>query len=223
MAIRRIPFLVGEHYHLYNRGVDKRIIFVDENDYKRFTALLYLCNSTNPVDMRVLFNKGLSFVEVFSVDRREQIVDIGAYCLMPNHFHILVRERIEKGISIFMEKLSTAYSMYFNKRNNRTGRLSEGPFKAKHIDNEHYFNWLFSYIHLNPVKLTDSTWKENGISDPEKARNFMEHYKYSSYFDYFLGNRSEGVILSKKVFPEHFSQMNDFENLVNELTKGYPL
>jgi len=71
MAIRRIPFLVGEHYHLYNRGVDKRIIFVDENDYKRFTALLYLCNSTNPVDMRVLFNKGLSFVEVFSEERAD--------------------------------------------------------------------------------------------------------------------------------------------------------
>lgn len=186
-------------------------------------ALLYLCNSTNPVDMRALLNKGLPFVEVFSVDRGEQIVDIGAYCLMPNHFHLLVKERIEKGISVFMEKLSTAFSMYFNKKHNRTGRLYEGTFKAKHINKDEYFNWLFSYIHLNPVKLIDPTWKESGISDPEKARNFMERYRYSSYFDYFLGDRPESVILSKKVFPEYFVQLNDFENLVKEITKGNPL
>lgn len=216
MAIRKTPFLIGEHYHIYNRGVDKRTIFVDEDEYNRFNALLYLCNSTYSVDMRTFFNKGLPFVEIFSVDKGEQIVDIGAYCLMPNHFHLLVRERVEKGISVFMEKLSTAYSMYFNKKYNRTGRLSEGPFKAKHIDNEAYFNWLFSYIHLNPIKIIDPNWKEAGISDPEKAHKFIKQYKFSSYFDYFLGNRPENIILNKNVFPEHFVCAGDFESLINE-------
>ena len=211
----------GEHYHIYNRGVDKRIIFIDEHDYKRFSALLYLCNNTNPVDIRTLFNEGLPFVEFFSVDRGGQIVDIGAYCLMPNHFHILIKERVEKGISVFMEKLSTAYSMYFNKKHNRSGRLSEGPFKAKHIDNGAYFNWLFSYIHLNPIKIIDPMWKESGISESEKARKFVELYKHSSYFDYFSGDRPEGVILNKKAFPEYFVHLGNFEGLIKEFSKPH--
>jgi len=216
MAIRRTPLLVGEIYHIYNRGVDKRIIFLDEHDHRRFMALLYLCNSANPVDMRALLSKGLPFADIFSVDKGEEIVHIGAYCLMPNHFHILVRERVPGGATRFMEKLSTAYSMYFNRRYERTGRLFEGPFKSRHIDTEPYLNWVFSYIHLNPVKLIDSNWKESGISDPEKACGFMKNYMYSSYYDYFVEDRPESAILSKDSFPEHFARMNDFGELVQE-------
>jgi len=166
--------------------------------------------------MSKLTEKGLPFSEIFVVDKGDQIVDIGAYCLMPNHFHIFIHERVEGGVSMFMEKLSTAYSMYFNKKNGRTGGLFEGTFKAKHIDSEPYFNWVFSYIHLNPVKLIDSGWKENGISDPVSARKFMKDYKYSSYHDYFLGDRPESAIINKNTFPEYFSQLNDFEDIMLE-------
>lgn len=214
MTIRKIPFVVGEYYHLYNRGVDKRTIFLDENDYKRFMLLLYLCNGHNSVRIRDLSRQGLPLAEMFEVDRGEQFVDIGAWCLMPNHFHILVRERIEGGISMFIEKLSTAYSMYFNRKNERSGSLFEGVFKSKHVDDESYFNWLFSYIHLNPVKLIDSEWKEKGISNPKRAREFMENYKYSSYHDYFIGDRAENTTLNKAEFPEYFAQSNDFEDIV---------
>jgi len=216
MAIRRVPFIVGEYYHIYNRGVDKRTIFLNGYDYKRFVLLLYLCNSNKPVNMRSLLDKGLPFAEMFSVDRGEQLVDIGAYCLMPNHFHILAFERIDGGISKFMEKLSTAYSMYFNKKNDRSGGLIERPFKVKYIDSEPYFNWVFSYIHLNPVKLIDKEWKEKGVADAVAAKNFIDNYEYSSYHDYFIGDRPEGCILNKESFPEHFTQLNDFGDLVQE-------
>lgn len=215
-----MPFLVGQYYHLYNRGNDKRIIFLDEHDYARFRALLYICNTTDPLDMRNFLDEGKAFVEIFSVKRTDTLVDIGAYCLMPNHFHILVREKTEGGISIFMQKLSTAYSMYFNKRHGRSGSLFEGKFKAKHIDKEAYLNWLFTYIHLNPVKLIDPTWKENGIGNPEKAKKSMDEYHYSSYYDYFIGDRSESVILNKDAFPEHFGQMNDFQYLIDQFKTG---
>jgi putative transposase len=218
MAVRKIPFLIGEYYHIYNRGVDKRIIFSDKFDYKRFILLLFLCNGENSVNISKLIEKKLSFSEIFNIDRGKQFVDIGAYCLMPNHFHILVRERIEGGISMFMEKLATAYAMYFNTKNDRKGSLFEGPFGAKHIDTDEYLNWVFSYIHLNPVKLIYSDWKEKGIPDTASAENFIKSYKYSSYYDYFVGDRTEKLILNKDAFPEHFSQLNDFEEIVSELS-----
>jgi len=141
---------------------------------------------------------------------------------MPNHFHILIREHVPGGATRFMEKLSTAYSMYFNRRHGRTGRLFEGPFKSKHIGEESYLNWLFSYIHLNPVKLIDSAWKDKGISNIERAKKFMDDYKYSSYYDYFIDRRPETSILNKNEFPEYFGDMNDFGDIVEEfkLYKG---
>jgi len=218
MSIRPVPFLVGEYYHLYNRGNDKRIIFLDGYDFKRFMLLLYICNSTDPFHMSSFFNRGLASVEIFSVKRTDILVGIGAYCSMPNHFHILVHEKTEGGISVFMQKLSTAYSMYFNKRYGRSGSLFEGKFKAKHIDNEPYFNWVFSYIHLNPVKLINPAWKEEGIQDVEKTKKYINEYKYSSYHDYFIDERPEKVILNKEEFPEHFSKLRDFEDLCREFT-----
>lgn len=219
--IRKVKFSVGEFYHIYNRGTDKRIIFEDGLDYNRFMMLLYLCNNTAPIVVRDLLNRGLSYVELFNIEKKEIFVDIGAYCLMPNHFHILIKERVDGGISMFMEKLATAYAMYFNTKNERKGSLFEGPYGARHINTDEYLNWVFSYIHLNPVKLIDKNWKENGISDPKSAKNFMQDYKYSSYYDYFVNSRPEATILNKDAFPEHFSQLNDFEELINEFKKPY--
>src|SRR3989339_706195 len=119
MALRKQSFAPGEYYHLYNRGTEKRIIFLDEQDYHHFLFLMYICNTTKSIELR---NIGESF------DRGKTIVDIGAFCLMPNHFHILVREKIESKTSTYMRKLLTGYSMYFNKKYKRTGKLYEGVF-----------------------------------------------------------------------------------------------
>ena len=91
---------------------------------------------------------------------------------MPNHFHILVKEKIENGISKFMGKLTTGYSMYFNKRYDRTGSLFQGVFKSVHADSDEYLKYLFAYIHLNPIKLINPEWKENGIKDKNRANAF---------------------------------------------------
>ena len=211
MTTRKIPFIVDEYYHIYNRGILKNLIFRDEADKKRFIKLLFICNS----DKSVVF-KSIQGLPLDKIERGSTLVDIGVYCLMPNHFHILAKEQVENGLSIFMGKLSTAYAMYFNTKYERKGKLFEGMFGAKHIDTDAYLNWVFSYIHLNPVKLIDLNWKEDGISNPELAKNFIQNYKYSSYCDYFLGDRAEKIILNKEAFPEHFSQLNDFKELVEE-------
>ena len=216
MAIRKTSFIVGEYYHIYNRGVDKRVVFNDDYDYKRFMMLLYLCNGTKSLTIRDILSKKLSLEEIFLFDMGEKIIDIVAYCAMPNHFHLLVKERINGGISMFMEKLATAYVMYFNTKNERSGSLFEGKFKAKNIDNNPYLNWVFSYIHTNPIKLFDYNWKENGIVDPEATKDFIKNYKYSSYCDYFVEKRAEDTILNKDIFLDNLEQLNDFVDLINK-------
>lgn len=213
---RKLPFSIDEYYHIYNRGTEKRDIYLEPKDYLRFLALLYLCNSNKPVNIREQFPKGFPFGELVKFDRGETLVDIGAYCLMPNHFHLLIRQKEEKGITKFMEKLSTAYSMYFNKRNKRTGILFEGVFKSIHINNDNHLRYLFAYIHLNPVKLIDPFWKEKGISDMIKAKNFLNDYQQSSYIDYLDIKRDESIILNKNVFPEYFQNLKEFDDFIND-------
>lgn len=208
---RKFQFSVGEFYHLYNRGSNKMPIFLDDSYKKRFIKLLFVCNSKKPVVFKTI--QGLPLDEI---DRGETLVDIGSYCLMPNHFHLLIREKMENGISLFMEKLSTAYSMYFNKKNERTGGLFEGTFKAIYANDDDYLKYLFTYIHLNPIKIIDPNWKEEGIKDKNKAKEFLREYVFSSYMDYLGADRPESGIINKQVFPDYFSTQQDFNYTIND-------
>jgi putative transposase len=208
---RKINFAVGEFYHIYNRGVEKRDIFLDDRDRKRFLRLLYVANSFKAFVFRDIAN-----ISYDDIKRGNPRVAIGAYCLMPNHFHLLVRETIEGGISTFMEKLGTGYSMYFNKRHTRVGPLFQGRFKAQHVDRDEYLKYLFSYIHLNPVKLLEPSWKESGIVDRNAAKRYLEDYLYSSYSDYEGTFREEKAILSREEFPDYFSLPHDFDSHVDD-------
>ncbi len=209
---RKFSFNEGEFYHIYNRGTDKRQIFIDDDDYRYFQKLLYLCNSTKRIIVRDLI-KGIS---VYTVEREDTFVDMGAYCLMPNHFHLLLYEKKKRGVTTFMSKLSTAYAVYFNRKYKRTGCLFEGRFKAIHIKEDGYLEYLFSYIHLNPIKLIQTDWKVVGIKDLKKARAYLEEYSYSSYLDYLGGVREEGSIIKRENFPEYFSGAQDFKKLTDE-------
>ena len=209
---RKIKFSEGEYYHIYNRGVDKRDIFMDGADYSRFLVLLYLSNSVKSgVHIQKLKSQGRTLTSLFEQEKDETLVDIGSYCLMPNHFHILIREKKLGGVSDFMKKLLTGYSMYFNKRYDRHGPLFQSRFKAEHAISDNYLKYLYSYIHLNPIKLIQLDWKEKGIEDIEKAKYFLESYEYSSYLDYLQTDRKQKNILNKKNFPEYFIGEDDFQ------------
>ncbi|MFA5022950.1 MAG: transposase [Candidatus Paceibacterota bacterium] len=211
---RKFIFSIDEFYHVYNRGIEKRKIFVKPADYERFIKLLYLCNGTEPIVTKLV--QGLPPDDLFSLKVGNKIVDIGAYCLMPNHFHLLLKERVENGISIFMLKLLTGYSMYFNKKYKRTGQLFEGTFKANHLGDDNYLKYMYAYIHLNPIKLIDSKWKERGINNAKKAKSYLLIYKYSSYLDYITAGRAEGRILNKRAFPEYFSGKKEFKDFTDD-------
>lgn len=211
---RKHIFAPNEYYHIYNRGVDKRITFLDAHDYHRFMLLLYFCNTIEPVDMQKVFREGSTFTEfsdIFKFPKGKPLVAIGAWCLMPNHFHLLIKELSKNGIIKFMQKLTTGYSMYFNQKYNRTGSLFQGKFKSEHAKEDRYLKYLFSYIHLNPIKLIsgESKWKENGLKDLQKAKKFLGTYEYSSLNNYIKNKHRYENIINKKEFPQYFLDINE--------------
>lgn len=209
MAFRNTKLTSNEYYHIYNRGNNKNKIFLDDQDYNRFIKLLYIYNS----EINFKFRDSITDhkIDAFDFKRGDPLVSILAWVLMPNHFHILLishrSDLWEKGhnpITEFMRKISTSYAMYFNIKYNRTGSLFEGKFKSKHINEENYFNYIFSYIHLNPIKLIQKDWKENGIKDKNKAEDFLENYNYSSFLDHYSVGRKQSSIIDKKSIPDYF-------------------
>ena len=208
MSLRRAAFVLGEYYHLYNRGNSKQKIFLDEADHNRFLKLLFLCNSKLNINFRNVIDVTK---DVLVFERRETLVDIGAFCLMPNHFHLLLREKEDGNISLFMKKLLTAYVMYFNKKYERTGSLFEGKFKSEHVREDNYLKYLFSYIHLNPIKLIDPKWRIEGIKDRLKAQKYILDYEYSSYACLGDENQKWSKIINTNNFPKYFLTPTDYK------------
>jgi putative transposase len=215
--LRKVPFIQGEIYHIYNRGVDKRIIFDSKTDYQRFLSLLYVANGENKVHLSN--ENDFSIENLLKKDRGESLVAIGSFCLMPNHFHLLLTPLVDNGIPKFMLKLQTAYSMYYNLKNNRSGSLFQGPFKAKHVDSDPYINHLFNYIHLNPLKLFDSDWQNKSAKDLLVFKDKIVNHPYSSYSEY-LNNKH--IITEPKKFPIT-TNLFDYEktvlNFLNDVKK----
>lgn len=130
---------------------------------------------------------------------------------MPNHFHFLLTQKEDGGISKFMQKVCTGYVMYYNKKYKRTGSLFEGKFKSRYTDTDKYLKYIFSYIHLNPIKLINKSWKKEGIKNIPKSLNFLQTYNYSSFKDYTNNfSRDESKILDIKNFPNYFSNRKQF-------------
>lgn len=156
------------YYHIYNRGVEKRTIFLEERDYLRFLETLDFYRKS-PQPMKLSDYRRLK-ESIKQIENQKELVKIFSYCLMPNHFHLLVKQLQEGGISTFLRKISDSYTRYFNTKYDRVGALFQGVFKAKLIESDEYLLQLSKYIHRNPLPL--EKWE---------ARN----YPYSSY-SYYL-------------------------------------
>jgi len=206
MGYRRTPFAPNEWYHCFTRGVDKRTVFEDEADFNRFTELLYLANSSETIDRGRI--QHLAHANIFSVPRGDTFVSIGAYCLMGNHPHLLIRENKEGGISKFMHKVFTGYTMYFNIKRKRVGNLFVTPFRSKHINDDTYLKRVTQYIHLNPAEVFESGWKGGGAKNLRSLEKKLLEYPYSSMQDYFGTEKLKGR-------PERFLLDQEVASLVN--------
>lgn len=198
MGMRRTPFQVDEWFHCYNRGIDKRTVFEQPANYERFVQLLCLINSEKILRRSDMLSHSTD--EIMGIPRAKPLVSIGAYCLMPNHFHLLLREIKAGGIARFMQRLGTAYTMYFNVRNERTGNLFTKPFRSRHVGEDRYFQRVVNYIHCNPAELFEHGWKKGNVKNMDKLERMLRQYRYSSLADYAGDKRSLSAILGQDGF-----------------------
>ena len=161
-------------YHIYNRGNNRETIFLEDRNYLYF---LTLYEKYIPVA-----------IETF------------AYCLMGNHFHLLVKETRERGISAFMQKLGTAYTMYFNIKYDRSGSLLAGPFRSRHVPNDRYLQRVIQYIHCNPTELYEPGWKNGKVKNIKTLEQRLSGYQYSSLHAYQNNAAIERKLLDSSIF-----------------------
>lgn len=195
-------------YHVLNCGVEKRNIFLDTQDYWRFIHGLYEFNDKKPVE-----NLGYRIAQKRKVidlggryTPRERLVDIHGWCLMKNHYHFLLSERVEGGISKFLQKLNAGYAKYFNERYKRSGTLFQGRTKKILIENDGQFNYILHYIHLNPLDYLKGAeeWRirsKGMIANHKQALEYLQKYRWSSYLDY-IGEKNIPSLLTTDFFKE---------------------
>jgi putative transposase len=198
-----------ELWHALNRGVERRDIFLDSGDYARFVHNLYEFNDT----MSATAFHHRAQVGPHRSDLRERLVDVHGWCLMKNHYHLLLSERVEHGITKFLMKLNVGYAKYFNERYGRSGTLFQGRTKKVHIERDAHFNYILHYIHLNPLDYLEGAqeWRERSHSRIKDARRAFEHlagYRWSSYLDY-AGEKNFPSILTKTLFSNALGDYSD--------------
>lgn len=195
MPRKKPQFVVNEIYHVILRGVGDTSIFKDEHDYFRAIFSVYEFNNSNPVDIwrrRQLRKQEKIQEKAFEgqtlknylqqLDKRDKFVEVLAFCFMPNHIHLLVRQLKESGISNFIQKVG-GFATYFNKKYQRKGHLFNN-FTSVHIQSDDQLKNVVTYIHTNPIALVQPGFKEFGVNNPKEIKEFLENYKWSSYQDY---------------------------------------
>lgn len=211
--MRNITITEGEYYHLFNRGMKKQTIFHDKFDYCRFLYSLMtmqsLDSSTNATYdnksfARNLFNKHSVLINNDKTEKivKSKTVDILAFILMPNHFHLLVRETKENGISTMMQRLLNSYTKYLNIKYETSGHLFQGPYRIVHVNENEQLLYTSAYIHRNCRELKN--WK-----------NKEAEYFWSSYPDYSGKNRW-GKLLNTELIMEQFDDSREYQKYVNE-------
>ncbi len=208
--MRKHTFVIGEYYHIYNRGTDKRNIILDKYDLDRFLKSITEFNTIKPIGSIYALSFQKKKLSTPTTKLRRLVLVI-AYCVNPNHFHFLITPLVEKGIEKFMQRIG-GYTRYFNEKYKRTGVLFQGKFKSKHIPKNTYLLHLSTYINMNnrdklgspTTKLSKSSLeeyiqKEKGICD---IKIIMEQFKNpKEYFDFVLESW-QNTLARKKALEE---------------------
>ena len=215
-----------ELFHVLNRGVEKKNIFLDTQDYARFVHNLYEFNDTKPAQNSGRLSMAPSpMSDIGSHSLRNRLVDVHGWCLMKNHYHLLLSPRKEAGIQGFMRKINIGYAKYFNEKYARSGYVFQEKTKKVLIEKDAQFNYILHYIHLNPLDYLPgaSEWrlrsKEHGIKNVGDALSYLDTYRWSSYLDYG-GARNFPSLLTTGLFSRAFGS---YKNALREYmvdTKG---
>jgi putative transposase len=218
--LRDVPLTTGEIYHVYNRGAHKQPVFTCAADYRRFQIYLHLANHSAPIIVRDILIQE-KYREPFSgFPADKSLVDICAYSLMPSHFHLVLKQKTDGGITRFMKKVCGGYSTYFNLAHKHSGTLFQGNFKSSHIDSDPYFLWIFAYVHLNaPSSNGKKARKDEEDRSQADLEDVLRKHAYSSYIDYYLAERPERSILAYNEYVQYLDRVRDVQDLANMYSK----
>ena|SRR3989344_2283016 len=217
--MKKPRFVEDQIYHIYNRGVEKRDTFLDEQDYFRFIHGLFEFNDKE-ITTNTLYYFNPKSLEIESKNilkerkPRKLLVEILIFTLMPNHFHLLIKQKVENGIVKFMQKLGTGYTMYFNKKYQRVGGLFQGRFKAALVNEEAHFLHLPFYIHTNPLDY----FHYRGSTSIMEIMGFLENYRWSSFPDY-VGRKNFPSVTSREFILEFFGGLKEYRKATQEWLK----
>lgn len=206
MPLRKVPFINDEFYHVYNRGVNRRKIFLKERDYAKFIQT---------VDYYTFINHRMKFSEYLALSPQAQVdyfnkldqkaIEIISFVLMPNHFHFLIKQTGEKGITNFMRIFENSYTRYFNLKHGRIGHLFQGQFKAVRIETNEQLLHVSRYIHLNPL-----------TSLVVKSISELEGYPWSSYPSYLTSNNSHSRLINIQPILDQFESNKKYQEFVSD-------
>lgn len=201
--MRKIKFTNGEFYHIFNRGVDKRQVFMDDDDLCRFFQSMDEFNTIDPIGS--IFENSFRKVENSIFERGEKLVNFICYCLNPNHYHFILEQLVEKGVEKFMHRLGSGYTTYFNQKNKRSGSLFQGKYKAVHIDSNEYLLHVSAYVNLNNKvhKLGDSV--------PKSKSSWSEYLKSR-------GNAKDDFC-SKEIVLNQFGSIGEYKSFAEDSLK----
>lgn len=206
MPARTVPLVTGQFYHIFNRGINKQPIFLGLKDYQRALETLEFYSFATP---KIRFSKFL----LLSKDERnrlwenlrkinEKLVEFVAFCLLPNHFHFLLKQKNDGGISKFMAIFQNSYTRYFNTRHRKIGPILQGQCKAIRVEDESQLLHLSRYIHLNPY----SAFVVKEVRD-------LERYRWSSFLEYLRREITKNIC-KKEIILSNFREREGYRNFV---------
>lgn len=198
-------FYEQEYYHLYNHGIDDKLIFKEPSDYREFLFYLKELNDKTNVN---IYNRKIAIKNSWDIKKGEKLINILSYILLPNHFHIFFQAKNNTDSSLFLQKLGGTFTKFFNKKYERKGPLFLGKMKTKHINKKEYLMYITHYIHLNALDLINKKWREGNLKLSSKDKNFLFFYPWSSLNFYI--NRTPNNILDENLTKELFPDTNEY-------------
>jgi len=214
----------GKIYHVILRRMGEELLFQDQDDYFRMIFYLYECNTPKNILLRLQREKrkakkldqvrGQTSAQIV---QREPLVEILAFCLMPNHIHLLLRQLRDKGISKFIQKVASGYATYFKLKYEiqLQGHFFQDRFTAVPIKDEDQLKIVSTYIHTNPISLIEPKWSEFKVKDPQRAFQFLKEYRWSSYLDY-IGQKNFPSLTQREILHRLFQQPRNIEKSIEE-------
>ncbi|MBU3925795.1 transposase [Patescibacteria group bacterium] len=220
VTIRKEKFAPGEYYHIFSRTILNANQFKDYSNAKRLLLAFLIANSTKSSEgfQSLRNNKNATLKDLNKIVKDgKKLVDILCYSIMPDHYHLLVMEKEENGITNFVLKCNTSIAKYINIKNDRKGPLFENTFKAKHIDSNEYLLHLSLYIHLNPLDfLINKNWRIHKLKNWDESKRKLINYPWSSIKHFLIKNQEDFILSGDKIIKDQFSNEKEYESFLKE-------